>query len=55
MDDWCAPIIIITLDTAWFKLFTASSVTAMELDTMPTNALNAASTLFANMPSSLYG
>ena len=45
-----APTIVMTEDRASERLFTASSVTAIEFVAKPTNALNADSTIFAAMP-----
>ena len=44
---------VITDDRASDRLLTASSMTAMELETKPTNALNAASSTFAAIPTAL--
>ena len=43
-------MIVITEDSASERLFTASSVTAMEFEISPTAALNAASSTFAIIP-----
>ena len=44
---------VTTEDSASERLFTASSVTAIEFDAKPTNALNAESMTFAIMPITL--
>ena len=48
-----APTMVMTEDRASDRLFTASSVTAMECDRMPMTALKAASRIFAPMPTKL--
>ena len=48
-----APMIVMTEESASDRLFTASSVTAMERDSSPTTALNAASSTLVAMPTTL--
>ena len=47
------PMIVMTLDSASLKLFTASMMMATELASRPTTALNAASNTLAMMPTQL--
>ena len=48
-----APMMVMTDDSASDRLFTASSVMAMEPETTPTTALKAAKNTFASMPMTL--